>query len=540
MILRITYCTVTLLLCIVIGLLIEAPEHLVAETEPNKIQPDENPEDSLLPLHAAETLKDEKQNRSRMTSQQILNSAIQRELNSNKRFKQAPMPQIIPATVTHRSRKNSLNMKPLQKKPRRKSGLPKQEVVTATPSGTPDGEVVLSAAESDSAATVPAGFLNFPKSNSADDGKKTSLFKRALKGLNRRSEPQTGANQSSQSSAPRRFIPTNPRPVSHDDTSARPTGESASQGQIIQAQQSSSITRELEKLYRKDGRQMPQMRTPNISRVPQGTASNQGIAPGRIAPGNNAGNQQPANKRQKPPLWKRLFSIGRKKQPQQNQPSQQPQYNPPPQQVQQQQNNNQPQFNQQPSFRQLPNVPSSVPNYGSRNKPGIPGFQSPAASPFSRQNPTNISRTPRPFPGNRSGTGIRNSEQFQSLFPKQRRINGDAPQFDSFSEQFDPFAIPQVITEPETPPVKSVDVQRPKTSDPLSDDFNPFEEPEESVDAQTQSAESPQQSTSDPFSDSFDPFGDLENAEDSVNTTQDKETNCGASPLMRRCLGNSD
>ncbi|MCH7686468.1 MAG: hypothetical protein IH899_07280, partial [Planctomycetes bacterium] len=383
--------------------------------------------------------------------------------------------------------------------------LPKQEVVTARQSNAPAGRVVLSA-KSASAATVPAGFLSSPKPNSDDEGKKSSpsLFKRALKRLNRRSEPQTVANERSQSSAPRRFIPTNPKPVSQDDTSRRQTGESASQGKIIQAQQNSAISRELEKLYRKDGRQMPQMTTPNLSRVPQGTATNQGFAPSGIAPGRSPENQQSANTRQKLPIWKRLFLIGRKKQPQQNQQSQQPQYNPQPQ--------------------QLPRIPSSAPNYGTRNKPGVPGLQNPAASPFGRQIPTNISRTPRPFPGNAPGTGSRNSEQLQSLFPEKRRINGDAPQFDSFSDQFDPFAIPQEIPEPETPPVNSVDVQSQKNSDPFSDDFNPFEEPEESVDAQTQSAESPQQSTTDPFSNNFDPFAGSEINEVLDNAPQDKET----------------
>jgi len=110
------------------------------------------------------------------------------------------------------------------------------------------------------------------------------------------------------------------------------------------------------------------------------------------------------------------------------------------------------------------------------------------------------------------------------VFPQKRRINGDAPQFDSFSDQFDPFAIPQEITEPETPPVRSVDVQRPKTSDPLNDDFNPFEEPEETVDSQTQSVESAQQSTADPFSDNFDPFSDLDSAKDSDDSRGNTQT----------------
>ena len=504
MILRITYCVVALLLCIVIGLLIEAPKHLIAETEQDQvqIQADARPEEFLL---APKSFKEREQNRSRMTSQQILNEALQRELNSNEGFKQVPMPQIFPATVSHRSRKKTLTMKSLQKKPRRKSGLPprnsgslvieststpkvseqnrqldqpglpgeketqsqplptlpKQEVITATQFDTSEGKVVLSAAaKSASAATVPAGFLSSPKPNSDEEGQKSSLslFKRVLKRLNRRSEPQTEANERSQSSAPRRFIPTNPKPVSQDDTSRRQTGESATQGKIIQAQQNSAISRELEKLYRKDGRQMPQMTTPNPSRVPQGTATNPGFAPSGIAPGRSPGNQQSINTQQKLPIWKRLFSIGRKKQPQQNQ---QPQYNQPPQFSQQ------PQYNQLPSSQQLPRIPSSAPNYGTRNKPGVPGLQNPAGSPFGRQIPTNISRTPRPFPGNAIGTGSRNSGQLQSVFPEKRRINGDAPQFDSFSDQFDPFAIPQRITEPKTPPLNTADA-------PSQQNFDPF------------------------------------------------------------------
>ena len=262
---------------------------------------------------------------------------------------------------------------------------------------------------------------------------------------------------------------------------------------------------------------MPQMRTPNLSRVPQGTETPQGFAPSGIAPGNSPRHQQSAKKRQKLPIWKRLFSIGRKKQPQQNQQSQQLQYNPQPQQLrqpqfgQQPQFNNQPQFsqqpqyNQQPTLQQLPRIPSSAPNYRTRNKPGVPGRQNPAASPYGRQYPTKISRTPRPFPGNAPRTRSRNSQQFQSLFPEQRRINGDAPQFDSFSDQFDPFAIPQIITEPETPPVNSAGAQSQQKSNPFSNDFNPFDEPEESVDARTPSAEPPQQSTTDPTQKEIDP-----------------------------------
>ena len=546
------------LIALLIGLLIETPERLIAETEQDQvqIQADERPEEFLL---APKSFTEREQDRSRMTSQQILNEALQREINSNEGFKQVPMPQIFPATVSHRSRKKTLTMKSLQKKPRRKSGLPprnsgslvieststpkvseqnrqldhpglpdekktqsqplptlpKQEVITATQFDASEGKVVLSAAEakSASAATVPAGFLSSPKPNSDEEGQKSSLslFKRALKRLNRRSEPQTEANERSQSSVPRRFIPTNPKPVSQDETSIRQTGESASQGKIVQAQQNSAISRELEKLYRKDGRQMPQMRSPNPSYVPQGTATNQGVAPGRIAPGNNTRNPQSANTQKKPPIWKRLFSIGRKKQPPQNQ---QPQYNQPPQFSQQ------PQYNQQPSSQQLPRIPSSAPNYGTRNKPGVPGLQNPAATPFGRQNPTNISRTPRPFPGTQSS----NPGQIQSLFPENRRINGDEPQFDSFSEQFDPFAIPQIITEPETPPVNSANARSQKYSDPFSDDFNPFEVPEESVDSQSQSAQPPQPSTTDPFSDNFDPFSGLEKNEDSEIANQDKKT----------------
>ncbi|MCH7989412.1 MAG: hypothetical protein IID46_09740, partial [Planctomycetes bacterium] len=553
MILRITYGTVALLLCIVIGLLIEAPEHLIAETEPDRIQADENSEELLIRSIVLNTFKEKKQNLSRLTSQQILNNALQRELSSNEGFQQAPMLQIFPATVLHRSHKKSLTKTSLQKKPRRKSrnlgvlvvssmptpkdseqnrqldqpdlpdakdeqsqplpALPKPEVLTETQFNDPPGRVVLSGANSRSAATIPVGFLNSPKPNSADAGRKSSLsrFKRVIKGLNRRSEPQTGANKRSQSSAPRRFIPTNPKPVSQDETSIRQTGESASQGKIVQAQQNSAISRELEKLYRKDGRQMPQMRSPNPSYVPQGTATNQGVAPGRIAPGNNTRNPQSANTQKKPPIWKRLFSIGRKKQPPQNQ---QPQYNQPPQFSQQ------PQYNQQPSSQQLPRIPSSAPNYGTRNKPGVPGLQNPAATPFGRQNPTNISRTPRPFPGTQSS----NPGQIQSFFPENRRINGDAPQFDSFSDQFDPFAIPQIITEPETPPVNSANARSQKYSDPFSDDFNPFEVPEESVDSQSQSAQPPQPSTTDPFSDNFDPFSGLEKNEDSEIATQDKKS----------------
>jgi len=403
--------------------------------------------------------------------------------------------------------------------------------------------VVLSAAQSDSSATVPAGFLKSPKPNSANEPKKSSLslFKRAIKRLNRRSEPQTGTNERSQSSAPRRFIPTNPKPVSQDEASIRQTGESASQQNIVQAQQNSSITRELEKLYRKDGRQMPQMRTPNPSRVPpsrvpQGTASNQGFAPRRIAPDNNSRNPQSADTQQKLPIWKRLFSIGRKKKPPQNQQSQQPQYNPQPQQLQQPQYeqqpqyNNQPQFsqqpqyNQQPSLQQLPRVPSSAPNYGKRNRPGNPGMQRPASSPFARQTPTSISRTPRPFPGNSPGTGNRNSQQPQSLFPEQRRINGDAAQFDSFSEEFDPFATPQEVQAPQDSSLNSADVQSQSRSDSFSDDFNPFEEPEESADSQTQKTEPPQQSATNPFNDNFDPFGGSEKNEASENAIQEKES----------------
>jgi YHS domain-containing protein len=560
MILRITYCTVALLLCIAIGLLIETPEHLIAETEPDQVQKDENPEDFLLPSTASKTFKEREQDRSRMTSQQILNNALQRELNSNEGFKQAPKIQIRPATVSHPSRKKTLTIIPLQKKPRRKSGLksrnsasleitstatskvsdpnlqfdqpgfpdekqkqlesepalPKQEVITATQSNTPEREVVLSSAKSASSATVPAGFLKSPKPNSAHQDKKSSLsiFKRAIKGLNRRSEPQTGANERSQSSAPRRFIPTNPKPVLQNETSIRQAGESASQGKIVQAQQNSSITRELEKLYRKDGRQMPRMRTPNQSRVLQGNATNQGFATSGIAPGNNSRNPQSANSQKKLPIWKRLFSIGRKKKQPQNQQSQ---HNPQPQQLQQ------PQYNQQPSSQQLPRIPSSAPNYGTRNKPGVPGLQRPAASPFGRQNPTNISRTPRPFPGNAPGTVNRNSEQQQSLFPKKRRINGNVPQFDSFSDQFNPFAIPKEITEPETPPVNSVDAQSQKKTDPFSDDFNPFENPEESNGAQSQSAQPQQQSTADPFNDNFNPFGGSENNKDSERAPLDTE-----------------
>jgi YHS domain-containing protein len=587
MILRITYCTVAVLLCIGIGLFVEAPEHLIAETEPDQIQSDEDSEEFLLRSIVSETLRENNQNRSRMSSEQILNDALQRELNLNGGFQQTPTLQIRPATVSSRSGKKSLTITPLQKAPRRKTGLKsrnsgslvitstqaskisgqngqfdqpgllgekekqslplpalaKQEVVTATQSDGLPGEVVLSAAKSDSSTTVPAGFLKSPKSDSADEGKKSSLslFKRAIKGLNRRSEPQTGATAGSRSSAPRRFIPTNPKPVSQDATSIRRTGESAYQGKIVQAQQNSSITRELKKLYRKDGRQMPQIRTPNQPRVPQGAASNQGFAPKRIAPGNSPGNQQSANTQKKPPIWKRLFSIGRKKQPPQNQQSQQPQYNPPPQQVQQPQNNQppqfnnqprynppsqqpqysqQPQFNQQPSSQQLPRVPSSAPNYGSRNKPGVPGMQSPASSPFGRQNPTSISRNLSPFPGTRS----RNSEPFQSVFPEKRRINGDAPQFDSFSDQFDPFAIPQEIVKPDTSPVNSVDAQSQKKADPFSGDFNPFEEPEESIDTRTQPVEPPQKSTTEPINDDFDPFGESENNVDTENATQDKKT----------------
>ena len=574
MIVRITYCTVALMLCIVIGLLFETPEHLIAETEQDQIRTNESPEEYLLRSHAAKTFKKAEQDRLGMTSQPILNEAHQRELDSNERFQQAPLPRIVPASVSHRSRNHSLTITPLQKSSRRNTGLrsrnsgsivitststpeasepnrqldqsglsgtkgkqsqplpalPKQEVITAMQLNAPAGRVVLSGAKSASAETVPAGFLSSPKPNSDDEGKKSSLsiFKRAIKGLNRRSEPQTGANHRSQSSAPRRFIPTNPKPVSQDEAPGRQAGESTTQGTIVQAQQNSAITRELKKLYRKDGRQMPQTTTPNLSRVPQGTATNQGFAPSRIAPGtsriapgNSSGNQQPANNRKKAPIWKRLFSIGRRKQPQQNQ---QPQYNPQPQQLQQPQFGQQSQFYQQPSSQKLPLIPSSAPNYATRNKSGISGTQSPAASPYSRNIPTFINRTPRPFPGNTPSMGYRNSQQLQSPIPKQRRINGDAPQFDSFSDQFDPFAIPQEITKPETSPVNSVDVQSQNKSNPFSDEFNPFEEPEVPVDTQTQNADLPQPSTTNPFSNIFDPFAGSEIHEDSDNVSRNKES----------------
>ena len=106
MILRITYCTVVLLLCIGLGLLIEAPGHLIAETEPDRIQADENSEELLIRSIVLNTFKEKKQNLSRLTSQQILNNALQRELSSNEGFQQAPMLQIFPATVKHRCRKN--------------------------------------------------------------------------------------------------------------------------------------------------------------------------------------------------------------------------------------------------------------------------------------------------------------------------------------------------------------------------------------------------------------------------------------------------
>ena len=75
MILRITYCTVALLLCIAIGLLIEVPEHLIAETEQDQVQADETPEEYLLPTITPKTFKEKKRDRSRITSRQILNNA---------------------------------------------------------------------------------------------------------------------------------------------------------------------------------------------------------------------------------------------------------------------------------------------------------------------------------------------------------------------------------------------------------------------------------------------------------------------------------
>jgi len=527
MILRIAYCTTGLCLCIVVGWLIAEPVSILrAQTEPEKTQQQKQSENSETPATVRKERPPEKSTGTKKSTQQILRDAVQRELNLHTASGKIHTPVIRPAAASRQSQKNkpplvALRRKPHQKirKPQSKKGsatqrpsrnssrvvkigprntkpntkkilqagakgelaekYSKQTIVNAVQSGKPKESVDQPTKATNSSNAVPAGYLKFGKKEPGKR-KSPSLLKRAINGLNRRSEPSSKRKDRSGSSAPRRFIPTNPKPFSKEPSPIRQTGETSPQQTLVQSQQNSAISQELEKLYRKDGREMPAFRLGTGNQIPQGNAQFQGIAPNH-----SPGNRQPEQNQPKRPFWKRLFSIGRK--PQQQRPQQQP-----------------------------PRIPPS--SYGSRNKPGDPRGQNSRNIPFGRQNSTHISRNPRPFPGGALDRGQTSGDQFQPLNPENRRINGDAPQFNPFSDAFDPFAVPQEITTPQNSYDGSVDRQGLRKSDPLSDEFNPFDVPEETIEDQSGFTTPSQDSTSDPSSDDFNPFDEPEQKADNRST----------------------